>query len=474
MLFGSARFVRRALGLLFATTFLFGTAAEAQKQLSMTGKFGSHKGPIVQVPQLGNTACLSHTIGLGAGQLVGTATPIWTNITGGTADPTPSPIFTGVPNGVTKFTGRIPANFGKPQFGNLNGCVKASVPVTGGGGGGAYVNTAVSPASFTVPVNAFSLPAPATKNVTPVPAAGVLQFGTQAALRGPFASPLVPINATAGAPAAQWRRFKKDAWMTQTGRPGANFTACWGPPPGGSGTPPGVVRPCAGVAGGTVPLIVKYHGSHANFGGTMGLLFDQTIAGGAGPGSLAISAGPGIGAGQLQIKFNSATATGLGGKGYRATQTQAAQVAILYTSFSTTSAPLPGGGSSPVLAGLGAATSTTTLSTLAQSIQFPLTAGSVLVRNTGGIINSVPQTVTLTAMGTDTRTPGGEGRIQLVSGGFINSIRPSESIDIVSLTFSAPATPNPVPVLPVWGLGVLATALGATGGGMFLRRRSNR
>jgi hypothetical protein len=68
---------------------------------------------------------------------------------------------------------------------------------------------------------------------------------------------------------------------------------------------------------------------------------------------------------------------------------------------------------------------------------FPWTTGTVTLRTGPG------SETTLTAMGSDNRTPGGAGKITLVAGGFTHRMGRNQdwgSIDIVTMTFS--------PILP--------------------------
>lgn len=405
------RLGRTGLWLLVAVALLWATSAAAEVQYSMTGKWGSRKGAIARAPLAGNVACTTdHIIGLNAG-LFGTATPF--------PPPAAQPL-------------QIPSNPGI-------GCIAATTTATSTMGvGGARVTkprtanggVASAPASFTVPTSAFFLPSPTVKNVTPIPNVPVvLQFGSQAQVNGPVSPPITPISSTVGAPAAQWRQFRQSAWMTQTGRPGPDFTACWG----AAGGPPGVVGACTNINQGTRPLLVKYRGSGVgqNFGGTMSLLFNNQVNG---PSTLAIVNRPSLPPGGIAIKRNFGLTSGPGGRGYRAAQVATAGSVMIHTGYGTTIATTIGGATAPVWTSLGF-TVATVPGTLASFQFFPLTVGSVLARNTGGTAGGNPLTVTLSAKGSDSRTQWGQGRIQMVAGGLIASSGNSPDVENVSLEF---------------------------------------
>lgn len=419
---------RRGAWFLVPLALLWGAAAEAQQRASLlSGKYGKRIGAIVNVPQRGNavpsglgtTNCLTqfappfgpnkagnHIIGLNAG-LIGTITA-------------PTPFF------------QVPAN---PR-----GCVPGFSGSTGSGG---PLVTGSNPASFTVPPSAFGQPRPATRNVIPVPIVPVIvQFGSSASVMGPRASPLTPrylgatMTTTVGT--AAWRNFRGSAWTTQTGRPGPNFTACWG----GGGGPPGELGSCTNINQGTVPLLVKYRGGSNRFGGTMALLLDSRAPGGI---TVAFINTPLIGPGQIRIQNISAYGSGAvgGGRGYRGTTSpMTPPISRIYNTWVPTYVMTPTGAGGtvtlPLIKSLGPFVSTFPVGAPQTFAGFPFTTGSVLARNTG-TQGGNPLTVSLTARGTDARTALGSGNITLVAGGLAPSQAANTGhIDIVSMNFFLP------------------------------------
>jgi len=444
--------------LIVAAALLVGGQAMAEVKYSLNLKWGVRKGILVQVPQLGNTACLNHVIGLNAPGIFGTPSPPPFGNNTPFAFPTSAPLI------------QAPANPGKPfpPFNNLNGCVGgSSVASSTMAAGGATITMprtanggiAGGGAIFTVPPNFVSIPPPVARNITPVPnVPGVVQFGSRAGVYGPPATPITPLK---GSPAshAQFRRFKADAWMTQTGRPGLDFTNCWF---GGTSLNPLKVQACTNVnqVGGGLsarPLIVKYKSSAAgkNFGGTLSLLYNQDPP--ASPTTLVISQTPYgyLPSGAILVQNNPGFGTAIGGRGYAATQTVSDTTRMAYLAF--TSMIQPTGTPTSTMFGTivgnfaGTIPGFTATGTLAFLDNMPLTVGTVLARNTG-TRGGNPLTVTLTARGYDSRTQWGQGRIQLVTGGFVASAGNTPNIEVVTMDFAAVPEPGAAMLLVAGGL----------------------
>ncbi len=385
---------------LVALVLLGAAAAEAQTKFSMTGKYGQKRGFLVNIPLVGITPCPGHTHRMNL-FTTATMTPIMT---------TPPPP-------------------GFPGYGvqaNPAGCVPASTPTTPGGTMGASVFGS-NPAGFTVPVGAFQQPFPGALNVVPIPITAVQQLATSWAVTGPAASPASPLNALKanGTNTAPWRRFQKSAWMTQSGRAGPNFTACWGfDNPATLGGP---FATCNYITTATAPIISKYTGGPDRFGGTMGLVLQA----GPSPASLAIVQASGIPPGGVLMQPIAGMGSALGGKGYLDVRGGgAAGSAFIFSSFMATGTMQSG-----VITAVGNLAATIPHPGGRTALQ-PFTTGTVLARQTGKNAAGVISVLTLTAMGNDARTAMGAGNITLVSGGM--GVAPGASmpsLDIMSLSF---------------------------------------
>jgi hypothetical protein len=426
-----------------AVALLFAASSANADRFSMTGKYGSRRGALVNIPLFGATFCPGHVEKMNAVTAATTgALPIIT---------TPAT------------AGWIPGATGI----NPGGCVPAAVTAASisDPAGASVFGGPVK--SFTIPVNAFKQPLPGALNVVPVPITAVQQLATSWGVSGPVPVTVISGGADArtnasffttdgmgGNNLAPWRQFSPSAWMGQTGRAGPNFTVCWG-----RGNPislGGPFGPCANIGNATKPLLSKYTAGVSKFGGTMTLLLKV----GANSGSVAVVTASGIPPGGVLIQPLAGSGTALGGRGYLATRQGAPDTAKVYLMFMTAS----GGGGGNVI---------TAVSTLLASpmipantaMPLPFTTGTVVARKTGLAAGGGAVTVnTHSAMGTDTRNIAGSGNITMVSGGI--SVSPgatTSAIDMVSLNF----VPEPGSALML-----VAGSLGLIGLNRVKRRRS--
>ena len=220
-----------------ASALLVGASSQAAT-FSMTGKAATGSGIFVDLPALGNVACLS--------------------ITGMFGLPSMAPQTMTVP---------VSKQFPGPH--NAAGCIPGgpkAVSVNGTGG-------------FTVPVMFFNQPWPGGSmggtamnlQVTPVPnVPQILQLATSFQFTGPqhnantfgpwFEKKNPVVKSAMYAP---WRVLKKSAWKTQTGRAGKTFTAC-----GGTAANLACTKPSQAA----IRAIIKNFGGVNGFGGTIGLV----------------------------------------------------------------------------------------------------------------------------------------------------------------------------------------------------------
>jgi len=116
-------------------------------------------------------------------------------------------------------------------------------------------------------------------------------------------------------------------------------------------------------------------------------------------------------------------------------------------------------------------TITTNLSLPADSNRnwgFPWSTGTVTVNHTGLTAMGGNDSETISAMGYDNRTPAGNGRIVMVSGGVshrVGSARNFGALDIVRLDFT-----SQVPALSPLSIGAVVTLMLLAGGYMARRR----
>jgi len=333
-------------------------------------------------------------------------------------------------------------------------------PLNGGvKGSGTIMAKGYNPVTFTVAPSAFAQAAgQQTVAVAFVPT--VVQLGSAFVLTGPAATRMTT------APDGQTRILKKDKWMT-TARASKNFGWC----PGVGG--PGCVAP--GSAAAPYNGLVKYTGGTNAYGGTMAMLlsgaFTVSVTVGSTPGptmnKLLIN-GPG-GAMSPQSQHP--------GRAYAAFDTDAVLGAPIHVGFMTgppctnVLPPLPVGcgiitTSGPTTGGGPVGTDTN------YNWGFPWTTGTVSARNTGTNMGNAA-TTTLTAMGTDMRSPFGKGRMTLVAGGTTTRLAAAQhfaGLDIVTIRTQAPgAAPGLSPV----GLGAAASLMMLAGGYLVHRRRAS-
>lgn len=169
--------------LAIASLILVSTPAAAGQVYSLSGKFVSNQGRLVNFPMIGGVACPSITVMVGSEP---PATAGWTHVT---------------------------------EPANPAGCVhaKAKVTTTGKGVGGAFV----------LPTNALAQPAQSSnglpKHWLPVKGAiPIKQISTSNAFAGPAAArTYAPGSMANGMNTAAFRAFRGGAWNTQTGRVGS-------------------------------------------------------------------------------------------------------------------------------------------------------------------------------------------------------------------------------------------------------------
>jgi hypothetical protein len=392
---------------------LAASAVEAQPKYTMNGKYGRKVGAVINIPLAGSLPCLSMGHGANLQQAP----------TGAMGQLFVTPLPVSIPF--------IPIN--------TIGCIQGftgSTTTRALATMGASVQGA-NPATFTMPTNVFNKPLPGALLAVPVGNAPVVQqLATSWGVGGPLAVPQVALNGTmaTGNNTAVWRRFKKDAWMTQTGRAGPTFTACWGfqetITPGGTPDPFG---PCIGISAGTRQMVTKYKNVKANkFGGTMGLLLQV----GANTGSVALVQQPWFPVPSMNIGMQPLAGSGsaVGGRGYNVTRAGAGgAMGSVWGSFMTTMSPATGNGLvATVMNFLFPLTANA-----ANTAHLPFTTGTVLARNTGTQLGN-PNIVTFTAKGNDTRTSMGVGNITLVAGGMNASASGANAptVDIMKLTFA--------------------------------------
>jgi hypothetical protein len=330
---------------------------------TFAGKFTSNRGKGAQVPLVGLTAgaaaindCGGLTFMSGPG-VAGTMTPVPTMTVGANSR-----------GGMD--LGCMPLAAGK------------NVASTGKGVGG----------QFTLPAGAFKNVGPATTinaiGIATVP--GVLQFATDNSVTGPPAvrleTPMGTMNT--GGNTAAFRVFKQGAWATQTGRAGPQFTWC-------PGTISGPGGPCTAIGQGAYPEIIKYNGTATSFGGTMSYLTHQIN-----PGSLVQQNGA-LG---VVVPFgtpgqNGMAATLATGRGYADHHVDVLLAANVHLTHMEATVNRPIVGPQKLVTMLGAVVGMGPAG-IAHNWGFPLTTGTVLVRNTGTLQGN-PHNTTFTAMGYD-------------------------------------------------------------------------
>ncbi|TMA35669.1 MAG: hypothetical protein E6J87_03055 [Deltaproteobacteria bacterium] len=199
-----------------------------------------------------------------------------------------------------------------------------------------------------------------------------------------------------------WRKFQQDAYKLQPGRvQGANFTYCWGNPG------------CVNIAGGTKPIIVKYHAGVHKFGGTMSYIFTTGIH----PSNLAIGAGGGA----LGFAIISGMGSQVTGRAYATAFTDFLQSGPVWGMYMLGYQTRPRVGKQKLITTVGNYVGKVFPPANNYNRGFPFTTGTVLARNTGTVAGNKRAT-TLTAMGGDTVTAMGKRNISLVAGGMARAI----------------------------------------------------
>jgi hypothetical protein len=372
-----------ARALWIVSVALVATVAGAQNTYLMTGKAGTNSGPNINLPASG-TPC-----------------PSIINFQGNIPSTGPHPVTPPIASTVT-YGGALrmftPAN---PK-----GCIPGSDTVTTTGAGTA--------GAFTFPVGFFNQPFPGTVVTVSVPnVPRLLQLATSLRFTGPQAAPFEPVRPTMGLPTtaqtggppatatsftnlANFRQFRAGAWTSQTGRAGPSFTWCAGNP--------GCTTVGQATANGG-PGIVKYTSGGNQFGGTMGLVLTT----GPNTSSVALTGVVPVLTGEVGLNILSAMGSRAAGRGYAAYDTDTLQMGPIWAMYTLTSGPamLIGMVSGGQLGSLPAGTN--------RNWGFPFTDGTVLVRNTGTAQGN-PVNFTLTVMGSDAVTSGGNRNLQLVAG----------------------------------------------------------
>jgi MYXO-CTERM domain-containing protein len=353
--------------LVFAIVLVGAVANAVPKTYIFTGKFMSNRGPVINVPLVGNTPCN----GVGFANLTVMSGP------GGKVVPAP----------VT------PTMHTKVNLAGNYGCVAAvkgkKITTTGAGVGGAFV----------MPTHVFSRPLQSYVAAVHVPnQTPVVQFATSFIVSAPLKTPTTPLGGSmvkSFAPAA-FHAFKKSAWMTQTGRGAQKFTWCFGNPA------------CAKITQGTRPVIVKYAGGGGNaFGGTMAYVITAV----PGISSLAIGAGGGaLGFARLSGMGSQPT-----GRGYASYGTDMLAQGPLWAAYKTMTVTRPKVGKQKLVTMVTGFLGSNFPKAYNYNFGFPWTTMTVLARNTGTVAGN-PKVTTLTAKGGDTVTGMGKRNLSLVAG----------------------------------------------------------
>lgn len=338
------------------------------------------------------------------------------------------------------------------------GCVGFFKPANGGiPGGGAVSAMGANPASFVIPDNAFGQALGAQ-----VVAVAIIPTVVQLVTSFTFDGPANIGQALAAAPsfaAGQPASFGSNAWSNdagQTARLAATFA--WCPGVGGPACAAGTLATgSAGLQG-----IVSYTPGANAFGGTMGMML-------AGGGATSIAPPGASAAGFPFLAHLPIMGTGMNpqhpGVGYAYSNSVMLGSAPFYLGFmtstgngagllTTTGPPVTTGGTgmSPVvIAG------DTNI-----NWGMPWTTGTVSVMNTE--VTLMNQTGTITAMGTDSRTNAGKGRITMVAGGTSHrttSTLDFEALEVIVLDFE---DGSPTPSMGPAGLATVAMLMALSAG----------
>ena len=468
--------------LAFAATLVLASTASAGNSFSMTGEWAANRGALVDIPINGGPSlCV----------VVAPDEPPSKNAL------IPGPGTLPTPVGGCVGAGKYPPGTAPPRFAWPRSSMQ---PIFGfqqrkGGIPGAATITTSGPAgSFVIPPGAFGQAAPvpsSTATVMLVPT--VVQLQTALSAVGP-PSPTHAAGALPTFAIQQPAAFMKDAWSMDAGqastllpiaqqRPMADFQWCPGTV-GAGGLCPGTTL-VGGTGAGALDGIVRYKSGPNKFGGTMGMMLggggSTSVRGGfitVAPTTMTLMGGPGFGRTMLPLLAHLPFGGGpimnpqVQGVGYAFTNTIALAAAKFHADYLTSmhvSGVTSGGGmittSGPT--GFGTISADTNV-----NYGFPWTTGNVSVMNVelGPFLSG--QTGTLTAMGADNRSAGGNGTITLVAGGTANRVLSGldfEALEVVTLQFAS-NTPSMGPA----GLATTALLLSLTAGFALRKRFSSK
>jgi hypothetical protein len=351
------------------------TANAAPKSYVFTGKLTSNRGPLINVPMVGNADCA----GVGLSNLTVMSGPGGSKIPAVTTPPVHSKVN--------------PAN----GFGCVAHVPGKKITTTGAGVGGAFVMpTKVFSRPFQSYVAAVHLP-------TAIPPPPFIQLATSFQITGPRAAPTTPLGGSMvmSFPHAAFRAFKKSAWMTQTGRQGSMFTWCFENPN------------CAKITEGDKAFIVKYAGGGNAFGGTMAYVITAL----PGVSSLAVGAGGGaVGFARLTVMGSQPT-----GRGYASFHSDIGPKGPLWAAYKAMTVTRPKVGKQKLITMVTGFLGSNFDKAYAYNWGFPWTTMTVLARITG-TWQGIPRITTLTAKGGDTVTTMGKRNLSLVAGGVVRAI----------------------------------------------------
>jgi len=339
----------------------------------------------------------------------------------------------------------------------MTGCVAGQKPsMSPPPAAGTVMAMGSSPATFTLQSYVGTLvPTQSTVAFPNNPTA--IQLATAIGAVGPVAS-----NMTDTPASGYTRIMRPNAWMDQPGRMAADFSWC-----------PGGPNPnCIAANLGALPQRVRYVTNPNAFGGTA-----SNLANGTGALSIIIGTTQGV-----PLVVNAplslpTTHAQVDGRFYSATSTLMIGSGLIHIGYMTNTPctaslpPTPQGCGQ--IASLGPVAPTPFPPQTNYNYGFPLTTAFVSLQKTG-TNQGTPTTTTLTAAGTDSRTPLGRGQITLVAGGSINRQIPALGVsqDGMRMTVSVYTIVDPPssPALGPAGLATGATLILLAGGYAFRRR----
>jgi hypothetical protein len=373
----------------------------------------------------------------------------------------------------------IPANGGAVFCGGgqslKDGCVSGLRPLNGGIPAAGTVVTPMgsAPASFTIPTGAFALAGgPANRQTVPVPGIPtVVQLASQFSLAAPQASSLNNGATVAAAPPGGAATFQANAWQNDP------VQTMGGPAPitgGGGGVPRLAANftwcPPAGTCGTTLGAFdasIKYTAGANGFGGTMNMMLRDT-------GVVSIL----VGGGQVLHQLVGGTSNPDFGKqaaggGYANFRALTLADGPVHATFMTSTPCTSGFGQAPSPAGCGIIVSQgIQIGTQAGSMNYdwgmPWTTGTVQAQNLAGPLPSQDPATNLTAMGTDSRTALGAGRITMVAGATTERTPTGNhfsALEVLTLNFG-----TAVPLMSWPSLAVMLSLVTLAGGYMARKR----